>query len=332
MNSMAQPAAPWPRCRPGYAVAGSIALLLGITFGRLAEDSLLWRELQNTGHTLLFGVLALLVLCSYRAYAKRCTRRGVADYLVAGVVCLTCGIAVELIQEVTGRDADAIDVLRDLAGILSALGLSAAFDPGLRARGQPLQRASRRLALLVPVGCLAIASISPFCVLAWAYQQRAHAFPVLADPAARWSAPFLALSHASLDRPGDSMACAANGKAGLARLRLEPVRYAGFSIIEPQPDWRGHTQLLLELYSIQPEPLELSIRIDDARHNQEQTDRYNRRLALAPGENTIHIPLSEVLHAPAERRMDMAHIAGVTLYITDTSRPVVFCMGPLRLE
>lgn len=322
-------ATPWPRCRLRWSLPMLAALLLAVTCWQLPGQALIWRELQNTGHTLLFGVLALLALCSWRTSTPADRRHPLHAYLAAGTLTLLGGIAVEVVQAITGGDADAYDVARDGAGILIALIACAGFDPTVV---QP-RRVALRVTLPVIAAALAVAGSWPLTSLAWAYHQRAQAFPVIFDPAADWQAPFVKLSHARLERTRDASACAAAPSAAeLGKLRLAPVRYAGISIIEPEPDWRDRDILALDLYSVQPVPFDLVLRIHDARHDQAYTDRYNRPLTLAPGANRIRIPLAEVRDAPAGRRMDMAHIAGVILFIPDATGPVTFCTGPLRLE
>lgn len=319
----------WPRCHPRWSVPAAAILLLGVTFWQLPGSSLLLGELQNFGHTLLFGVLALLVLCTYRAIAPANARHPLWAYLAAGTGCLLAGGAVEGIQALTGGDADARDVVRDLAGILIALCAGAAFDP----RFVRPPRLSARIVLLGIALVLAVSSSWPLATLAWAHYQRARAFPVIIDPAAAWSAHYLRHIHARQEGPDDVTACAAPaGSAGLSRLRLAPVRYAGISVIEPYPDWLGHEMLVFELYSVESVPFDLALRIHDARHDQDFSDRFNRRLTLKPGPNRFRIPLVEVRDAPAGRRMDMSNIAGVMLFLPDATGPVSFCMGTLRLE
>lgn len=319
--------APRPRCRPRWSVPASAAVLLAVTGWQLPGQTLLWRELQNTGHTLLFGVLALLALCTLRSHAPADRSHPVRAYLAAGTITLLGGIAVEAVQAVSGGDADAFDIVRDMAGILIALLASAGFDPAIvRPRRAALRAALPGLAVI-----LVLVSSWPLSSLAWAYHQRARAFPVIFDPVADWPAPFIQLSHARLERTRDTKSCTTPSSiTDLVSLRLEAVRYAGISVIEPQPDWRGHHELLLDL--ITPQPVDLTLRIHDARHDQAYTDRFNRLLKLVPGANRIRIPLAEIRDAPAGRHMNMARIAGVTLFIPDATGPVSFCIGPLRLQ
>jgi len=332
MNSGASTALPWPRCRLWLSVPAFATLLLAVTCWQLPGHSLLWRELQNTGHTVLFAVLALLALCSYGTAVPARRHRPWRGYLAAGAICLLCGVGVEVVQLAVGGDADAMDVLRDLAGILAALGGCACLDPRLARPDTPLLHNAFRAVLLALTAGLGIASAYPLASLAWAYHQREQAYPVIIDLAAAWARPFLQLQHASLEPVTDPTACAATRAGHLSMLRLSPAPYAGFSVIEPRPDWSGHDQLVLDIYSMQPAPLELTLRIHDAMHNQEYTDRYNRSLTLSHGHNRIRVALAEVRDAPAGRELDMTNIAGVMLFAVNAHRPMTVCVGELRLE
>lgn len=312
-------------CRLRWSAPLFGAALLAVTGLQLPDQTLLWRELQNTGHILVFGALALLTLCSLRSTASAGRQHPLRIYLVAGSITLLSGIAVEAVQAVTGGDADVYDIVRDAIGILIVLLASAGFDAAIV---RP-----PRFVLLGIATALAIAGSWPITSLAMAYYQRAQAFPVIFAPAADWQSHFIHLKQARLDRTHDASTCAAASMTtAQATLRLEPVRYAGISIIEPEPDWHDRDFLLLDVYSTKPAPVELTLRIHDARHNQDYSDRYNRVLKLAPGANRFRIPLADVRNAPAGRRMDMTRIAGVMLFIFDATAPVTLCAGPLWLE
>ncbi len=332
MNNGATTATSWPRCRLLLSVPAFAILLLFVTFWQLPGHTLLWRELQNTGHTLLFGVLALLALCSYVTAVPAGRNRPARGYLAAAAISLLSGGAVEIVQLVSGGDADAVDVLRDLAGILIALAICAGFDPHLAQPGQALHSSALRTGLLALAAGLCITSAYPLASLAWAYHQREQTFPVIVDLSARWAQPFIQLSHARSDPVVDPSVCAAADAGQRTRLHLEPVVYAGYSVTEPHPDWRGYDYLVLDIFSMQSATFEMTLRIHDAGHNQEHADRFNRVLTLSPGANRIHVRLTEVENAPAGRHMDMAHIAGVMLFIAHARDPLAFCTDPLHLE
>jgi len=315
------------------ALATSIALFIVVAsaFGQLPGNSLLWRELQNTGHTLLFGVLALAVLYILRERLPVARTRPFAAYLLAAMASLATGIGIEFAQLLTYRDPSFADVVRDLAGILAALGIYAGIDPKL----VPLwrrQRTGLRTGMFFAAGCLFLASLVPLGKLSIACLQRDAAFPVIIDFGASWSGPFLQFNHASLTPvPAPLRWTSASGRR-VARLVLQPAKYPGISVIEPSLDWSAFADLGFTLYSDESRPFHLVLRIHDRLHNQDYSDRFNHALRIRPGENVFRIPLAAIREAPADRALDLHRIAGVMLFAVDITGPVVFYLDTLQLE
>jgi hypothetical protein len=167
-----------PKQQRTLTLVTSVALIIIVasTFGQLPGDSLLWRELQNTGHTLLFGALALAFLYILRERLPVARTRPLAAYPLAAMASLAIGNGIEFAQLLTHRDPSFPNKLRDLAGILAALSIYAGIDPRL----VPLwrrQRAGQRTGTVVVAGCLFLASLVPLGQLGIACLQRDAAFP-----------------------------------------------------------------------------------------------------------------------------------------------------------
>jgi hypothetical protein len=61
--------------------------------------------------------------------------------------------------------------------------------------------------------------------------------------------------------------------------------------------------------------LPLAIRVNDLAHNFQFDDRFNRGFTLPAHERLeITIPISEIEHAPAGRRMDLSRIADLAIF------------------
>ena len=318
----------------GRLIASLFALsvkVLIVLFGRLPGDTLLWRELQNTAHVPLFGFVALATLGLVRALVPVCRDSPFIGYLVAAVASLAVGLLTEYGQLFTGREPSISDVARDLAGIITGLGIYAAID----SRMQPVWRRQGRglRALTVTLCCLVFAfSLFPLARLATSYLQRNAAFPVIVDFRESWSRVFVECRSAVLTRlsAGEQPTPVTNRET--TRLDLTPGRYPGVSVIEPYPDWRSFAYLTFVIYSLQRQPLGLVLRIHDASHDQAHSDRFNRRLEIRPGENRFRIALAEVENAPVGRHMDMSRIAGIALFSEDLSASASLYLDTLRLE
>jgi len=301
------------------AVAFFIPAML---FMRLPDDSMLWREFQNAGHTPLFGFIALATLYMLRTYIPTVRDRPLYGYLMSAAVSLGIGVMSEYGQLLTDRDPSSYDVMRDLIGIVAGLGVYAGVDPQMKPLWSNLRRGLRSATVILSCFLFA-ASLFPLVRLATASIQRNEAFPVIIDFEAGWSKPFLQLQHAALRSVTENQ---------LSQLVLKPARYPGMSMVEPCPDWSAFERLTFVIHSTQSHPFQLVLRIHDKLHNQEHADRFNRTLMIMHGENRFRIPLAEIRNAPAGRELDMTRITGLTLFAVDTVQPVDFYIGPFRLE
>jgi hypothetical protein len=308
-----------------------IAGMLSVLFVQLPGNTLLWRALQNAAHLPLFGVVALAALYLLRGLFPIFRARLLAGYLAAGAASLMLGILSELGQLMTHRDPSVIDLARDLVGIASGLGIYSVFDPLMRPTWQGRGRAFRAwlLALCSILLALGLFSLARTAV---AYLQRDLDFPVVIDPRASWSRPFMQCKHARLVVEPAPGSWALTSSQPVARLDLDAVRYSGLYMEEPHPDWRSFRHLTFTIYSPQRQPLNLTLRIEDALHDQAYSDRFNRSLEIAPGENTFRIPLAAVEDAPAKRSMDMSRIRAVALFSVDLNHPADIFLGKFRLE
>jgi hypothetical protein len=320
-----------PRRRLVISLLIVTAIVLAVLFGQLPGDSLLWRELQNSGHIPLFGVLALATLCVLREVSTAARDRPLVEYLAAGFISLVAGIAIEFGQLLTHRDPASADVMRDLAGIVVALGIYAAFDP----RMEPVwgkQHGGLRTASVALACLLLLGSLLPLAQLAIACMQREQAFPVIIDFTARWSKPFIQLNHAVLTQVTPPEAWTSAPGPRMARLTLYPAQYPGVAIVEPSPDWAAFETLTFAVYSRESQPVDLVLRVHDKLHNQTLSDRFNQRLTLAQGENRFRIPLAAIQNAPADRGMELSRITELILFATDIVDPVDLYLDKMRLE
>lgn len=302
-----------------------------IAFIRLPGDSLLWLELQDTGHTLLFILLTVATLSIIQGPMSDHPGNKHIQYLVGGLACLAAGITAELVQLLSDRNFALIDIVRDLGGIVVALGLFAVFDPQMK----PAWRSHHwllRPGIFTLVCCLLAISLYPLGSLAFAFRERQMAFPVIMDLQSDWSQSFLQFNHATLSRKPGTETCKPGSSAPLASLIYKPASYPGISIIDPYPDWRGYDYLVFTLYNTSPAPFTLHLRIHDQWHIQDYSDSYTRQLEISNGANSFRIPLEEISQGPPEREMDMSGIRKVMLFARNVSRPIDFCAGVIRLE
>jgi VanZ family protein len=305
-----------------FAVLLVAAIFALVSGAQLPSSTMLLRELQNAGHVPLFGVLALALLYIVRTTGFPAFDSIAREYLAVVTMSLTVGVITELVQWSTGRQASAFDLLRDLIGIVVALAIYLLFDPHMQARWAQLHLSARSLLLVFALALLFVA-MTPLLVQALHTVQRDRALPVVMDFSASWSAPFVQLQNASLEKQGV--------RSG-AHFVLQAAQYPGIKIDELYADWSDYKTLRFSIYSPAPETYSLVLRVHDRDHDQRYADRFNRALQVEPGANRYSIQLADIRDAAATRKLDMTRIGGLILFAVDLTEPVEFYLSVLSLD
>jgi len=302
-----------------FVLGGTVA----VVFIEGPSHSLWWDAVFEAGHAPLFGLIALGLRALLSGSRRMKGRRPPVDvWAFSGA--LAIGAITELAQIPGPRDADLRDLARDGLGALAFLVVRATLS-----RRVPWPRAllgwCLGLGLLVPVAW-------PVAVVGHAYHRRDRAFPMLASFDHPWERVFVSGGSARIERVRPPEGWTSTSGARVGRLELHPARYTGLQIVEPYPDWRGYQELVLDLYSGLSRPVTLHLRANDHRHDQTYADRFNLEWELEPGAHALRVPLSAVREGPVERRLDMAGIQNLTLFVVNPADTLVLHLDSIRLE
>lgn len=325
------------------------ALSLGIAAGVMAfvllantpDWGMLWSAVFDAGHTPLFGLFALMVLRAASAWenprAGQTGPRRIRNYVLALGVTVAFGGLTEILQGLGSRHAELWDFIRDVLGgsaiLLLAFGFDRRADPHpTHGRLSRAQECSLRVILAFVAMILLAVAFLRVTTVAIAYLRRDAIFPRICEFDDRWQTTLVGVQDAVLTN-GEPPAGWGRELSNLVRrLTFLPARYPGMSILEPHPDWTGYERLVFQVYSEEPAPVGLVLRINDSRHNNAYGDRFNRTLVIQPGSNRISIALDDVRRAPTTRLMDMTHIRGLTLFAVDPPMPFSVYLDGFRLE
>ncbi|MBN1211177.1 MAG: VanZ family protein [candidate division Zixibacteria bacterium] len=303
--------------KKGIAIVLSLVIIVALIF--ILEhleppaNTFLWRELFNSGHTPLFGVLSLLFFTLSVNSLGRFVHHHRWYYLIAFMVTIITGVVSEFIQIFGSRDADIWDFNRDVAGAVVFLGLYATFD---RQITRFLNEKIIRFMPAVRIGLVILFAVTFVPVLMWlgAYWHQSRIFPAICTFDSSWELKFLGTRRAGMDIIATPPVWSDEAGSHLARITYQPATYPDFEINEPYPDWSGHDSLVFTAFSNLDSTVRLSIRIEDRRHNHRFEDRYTGSFYVNKGVNHISIPLDEVARAPKTRTMDMTRIYAIHLY------------------
>jgi hypothetical protein len=222
---------------------------------------------------------------------------------LAFVLAVTAGVVVELIQPALGREAELIDLRTDALGAAAGLSFVALVSP-------------RRHWLDALVFVLAAgAALWPVAEASLAYWERFRQFPTVMDFTSRSDWYFLDAKNVELAATRLPQRWIGKRDLPSLQLRITGQRWPGVTHIEPQPDWRGYSRLMVDLTNPDTRPLGLTLRVHDRAHRNDATDRFNVSFTLAPATRTVlAFPLAEIAAAPRGRELDLANIAGLIVF------------------
>lgn len=288
-------------------VTAILFLLSLVVFAQFHEPTRFAHTLQKLAHPVTFGAIAVLFLTLLRQQRPR----PLGSYVAAFALTVLCGAGTEVAQAFVARDPSLFDVLRDALGASTALTGFATFFPDGAARGRGEWRLAGALFAFAGLATM----LAPMAISLAAYAHRDLGFPTLLEACSPLDRYFL--SHGGADVkivPATGATTSPCGRVLSVQFGSAPS-YAGVSIDEPFPDWRTMHTLVLDLRNPGEIDLPLVVRVHDRAHNYRFQDRFNRVFTLpARGRREISIPIAEIEHAPAGRRMDLSQIAGVMVF------------------
>lgn len=296
-------------------LASTLLFFLG---GPDYESPRSYKASWDLGHIAYFALLTLLI-CRFDFIKRLSPAR---QWTVIISVTFVLGTFIELLQYGTQREADILDVIRDLTGSALVLVFSPRPTATLTTRWLTIARSGIVLILLGLLTPLAI-SLTDETI---ARQQ----FPVLSD----FNTPF-EMSRWTSDAPISLTRLPAISQKNLLEISLTTSRYSGVILKYFPRDWRDYKMLNINLYQPEATPLRITCRIHDLQHTRGEqafADRYNQSFTLAQGWNQITIDLHDVATAPQDRPMDMQQIHAIGLFTIELPRPRQLYLDSLYLS
>jgi hypothetical protein len=308
------------------ALVGAVWLLGGLP---KPADTMFWNSIYDAGHAPLFGFVALCVLSLIRIVLPNMP--GPKLYLFAFATTTILGAVTELAQFFSVRDADAGDFIRNAAGAAAFLAFRAALEkrPG---GGLAISSRVARTALLASASILMLAVFAPVAVRVADYRERDRNFPILCEFESRWERTFIQPVSAGLEQGLLPAAFGEDAGRRSGRWTLYSRPWPGLALREPFPDWTGYRALRFEVWSDLDEPVDMTLRAEDRRHDPGADDRARIRFTVEPGWNEIRVDLDRLRDAPPSRALDMDEVALVMIYARSPEEPFTLWIDSVRLE
>lgn len=268
---------------------------------------------QNFIHLPAFAGLLFALRWLFRDFIAR-----YLDVTVAMAV-LSLGAVIEILQPTFGRNGSWLDMSLDIAGVCAGYIVWRVYNKTL----------SKSWLLL----CLPIVTVGLFQPLSGFYGQwqGERAFPNLLDFDQSTLTRFVELQGEAQLSVEQAPTSWPNNQTRVGYLTVTGSPWPGIFLHPPVADWRDFDSLNLQVFSLNPDPVTLAVRIDDVHYEKGSGDNFDREYSIAPGLNELHISLSDVRMAPPERTMDMQEIRMIFLYIPQPEHPLGLYLDNLRL-
>jgi len=303
----------------------------------LPSHNMLWREVANSGHIPLFGLLSLVILRLSTVFFESRFKRWYAHYFIALIAIAAIGLLSEILQMGGPRDADLFDLLRDVAGAIVFLLLVSTVPcrilPWTLVDWSQKTRILLRLVALI----LLLGSVSPLFFWSTVFYDRSQRFPVICGFDSVWEMALVGTESGRIESVDPPPGWTVNPSQDQRKNRVGkqtyfPGKYSGLDIKEPYPDFSGYETLVFDLFNEYDSTLNLVVRIDDRHHNTQFDDRFNLRILIRPGMNRIKIPCSKIQFAPISREMDMKAIARILIFAVRPVEPFSIFVDNISLQ
>jgi VanZ family protein len=301
------------------AISIVVVLLLAIHFASPSPVGLWLRTLYNSLHVPVFGIIAICVFVITPAQWGRRNR------LVA-IIAVVIGLSVisEVAQIPINRDASFKDLVADWFGAAGFIAMGIVFS-----RSFSVPKGLGRYLVLLGMACI-LWPLLPLAKVSAAYVERVQMLPSLVRFDSRFADTFFRLQNAELVKQTNDILGAVS-----ADILLRDGPWPGIAFNDLWPNWEPYAALNIEIENPQPDELSVNIRVHDGKYRageQRYNDRFNRRVDLAPGLQTIPIMLTDIRDAPAGRQMNMAEIDGLIIFATKQEAGKRFVLHEIRLD
>jgi hypothetical protein len=310
---------------PIAAIFGLLSLLLFVRIPRQGA----WLDASlDASHAPIFAAVAVLlaVLLRPASWPEPSSWPDRRRFGRAFVLSVAIGVLIELLQSLSNRPPSLFDVCTDAAGAAIGLALLALVERSrLPEPRPPAGSFGRLLAALAVTGALFV-SWHPVRT-AHAYVARAQDFPRLMEFEDTVALPLVSTQHATVTVGSVSPRWRRGPGDHALRVRYEvgssesgpPIRYVA---IEPHPDWRGYSALVLDLVNPGPSELPLTLRILDARHDWGQDPPPSLPVVVQAGTRADYrIDLRSIAAVSGRRQPDLARIEELFVFPTQADAP-----------
>lgn len=291
-----------------------ICLLIGfVLFCNPNTGSWSLKELMDFGHVFLFGLIAFLV---FKVIDRGQGLSG--NRITAWMITMVLGLFVEVVQlGMKDRFFELKDLINDAIGAIAFLAIFSVYS-----------KPSRALIMRILSVVLILSAGIPFYIVLLDEAYARHKFPLINSFEKPFEISLWQRDNAEIIR---SQKFPAEGSCS-ALVRFLPGEYSTICKEDFVHDWKSYRSFSADIYLPGDSDLRITLRINDELHDNEFSDRFNKKIILKPGLNHISINLEDIRKSPVSRHMDMGDLTRICIFTTGLSKPVTVYLDNIRLE
>ena len=278
-------------------------------------DQRSFQNLWDFGHVILFALLSAIILRDSKWLNSK--KLSIQFTLIIGFTFIL-GSLIEVVQLFIGRTYEFIDVWRSIVGSLIAIVFFKDFK---------LVKSYKIKIAKVFVLLLLLAAAWPLIKSLTDEIQARIDFPIISDFENRFELEkwygqcYVTINNEYVIHGDQSL-----------KAELLTIKYSGISISYFPIDWQEYSKIKFSVYYPETEPLQLTCRLHDKKHNNHYNDRFNRSFYVKQGWNEISIVLKDVINAPENRKMDITNMKNFALFAISLNERKTIYFDYLRLE
>jgi len=291
-----------PRLLAALVLLGAAVVLAHLVPG--FSNSYVDAGIRDSLHVLGFaGVAAVLFEMAGGGAARRC--------LLALVVAIVLGVIAESVQHFVGRQLDPADVLRDVAGAVTAIAARVLWQ---RATGPGLRTLS-----------VAIASIAFLPLIYWSvlYTGFVLRLPLVADPAdPRYSRLLSAVNASIVPAHGSSV----------PEVLLEESVSSGVMIDVVAKDWSAYHTIVIDIAITGAEGAVVDVDVSDGLHPGYRTRHHLGRRAVGSGMTELRLDIVDVNPVGGRPPLSATHVERIWILGRYAHGAATMRLDRIRLE
>ena len=291
----------------GLVVTGA-HLLPGLDSSRVESG------MRNGLHLLVFAVFAVVVFETLRH------KRLAAAVLTALIMTALIGGLSELLQYMSGRRPDALDIARDLVGAALALAARALWLHAASNDGNGTSITLQRTASIL-ISMLIVVPLLFWSVIIAAGKLAA---PAILDFEQWWNQYTYRAVNAEIVMPAAS--------SGALQLELFEKGRAGLIVSPMVTDWTDFQMLTITATMLRGPATNVTVRINDSQRRNDWSDQFMVSAVVEPGGSLVRIPLAGLIEEPGQATMDLTDVQEIVFFARDRRKSTALLIEDIRLE